>query len=91
MSYATGLPGFVKTSAYLLTNSHMGAVKASPASSKILESEESQFSWFLCYFTLKWARGLTSASNSEVSSVAVHCKFVHKAVLEGLHEAHRFA
>ena len=32
-----------------------------------------------------------SASNSEVSSVAVHYKFVHEAILEGLHEAHRFA
>ena len=70
----------------------MGAVKASPASSEILGSRLIYIlSWLLCYFALKCARVLTWASNSEVSSAAVHCKFVHKAVLEGLHEAHRFA
>ena len=40
MSDATGLPGFVNTLAYLLTNSCMGAVNAKPASSVVLESGE---------------------------------------------------
>ena len=89
---ATGLPGFVKTSAYFLTNLCIRAVTASPSFSEILGSKGiSTYSWLLCYFALKWARGLTSASNSKVSSISVQCKFVHEAVLDVLHETYRFA
>ena len=44
---------------------------------------------FISFF-VKGARELTSACTSEVSAVAVHCRLVHKAMLEGIHEAHRF-
>ena len=91
MSYAIGLHGFVKISAYLLTNSHMWVMNPSLVLSEILGSWGIICcSWLLCDFALKWARGFASACNSEVSSVAMHCRFMHKAVLEGLHETCRF-
>ena len=81
---------FVKSSAYLLTNSYIEAVNASPKSSETLRGwRRSKFIWLLCYSALKWSRGLTAAQNLEVFSVSMHHRFIQEAVLDGFQETYK--